>query len=551
MSRQILEGDDRAPTRALLKGIGYTHDDLQKPLVGVIHMWTESMTCNLNHREVATDIKRGVRDAGGTPMELNTIAIPDGISLGTEGMKASLVSREVIADSIELAIRGHMFDAVVIVGGCDKTLPAAAIGYVRAGIPGVIVYSGTIAPGRYEGRDVMLADVYEAVGARAANKITAQDLRDIEDVACPGAGACGGQFTANTMAMAMELLGLSPFGSASPPATHEARRRTSYGIGALVMTTLEKGLTYREVLTRESFENAVRGVVASGGSTNAVLHLIAIAREAGIPLSIDDFDTISAETPIIADMRPGGRFTAYDLFESGGTTVLGRRLLEAGMLHGEQISIDGRTIAEQVKEAVQLEGKPVITTVDKPFRPTGGLRILRGNLAPEGSVVKIAGFSSLHHSGPARVFDCEEDAMEAVLHRRIVAGDVVVIRYEGPKGGPGMREMLGVTSALVGQGLGAQVGLITDGRFSGASRGLMAGHVCPEAADGGPIAIVRDGDMITMDIENRLLSLDLTDEEIMARRTEWRAPEPRYTKGVYAKYAATVKSATDGATTSP
>jgi len=550
-SRAILDGRDRAPTRALLKGIGYTDEDFTKPLIGVIHCWTETMPCNINHRDLAMEVKHGVRAAGGTPMEINTIAVSDGVPLGTENMRASLISREVIADSIELATIGHLFDAVVLIGGCDKTLPACALGYVRAGVPGVIAYSGTIAPGRFQGRDVILPDVYEAVGANAAGHISDEDFRGLENAACPGPGACGPQATANSMAMVMEFLGLSPIGSAGAPAASQERRDVAFGLGEVVMRSLRQGLDPRMVLSRASFENAIRGLTASGGSTNAVLHLLAIAREADIPLTVDDFDRISAETPVIADLRPGGRFTAYDLHQAGGTALVARRLQEAGLLHEDAMTIDGRTIGEQIATAPDGSGAPVLRSVLRPVRPAGGLRILRGNLAPDSCVVKLAGFSKRGHRGPARVFDSEEEAMEAVQAQRIVGGDVVVIRYEGPRGGPGMREMMDVSAALMGQGLGESVALLTDGRFSGASRGFTIGHVTPEAADGGPIAVVADGDVISVDLDSRTVTLEIPDDELADRLSRFVPPEPRYTRGVYAKYAQSVRPATLGASTSP
>lgn len=550
-SRTILDGRDRAPTRALLKAIGYTDEDFTKPIIGVIHSWTETMPCNINHRAVAAEVKRGVRAAGGTPMEINTIAVSDGVPLGTEHMRASLISREVIADSIELATIGHLFDAVVLIGGCDKTLPACALGYVRAGVPGVVAYSGTIAPGRFQGRDVILPDVYEAVGAHAAGRISDEDFRGLEDAACPGPGACGLQATANSMAMVMEFLGLSPIGSASAPAASDERMEVAFGLGEIVMRSLRNGLDHRRVLSRDSFENAIRGLAASGGSTNAVLHLLAIAREAEIPLTVDDFDRISADTPIVADLRPGGRYTAYDLHKAGGTALVARRLLEAGLLHENAMTTDGRTIGEQIAAAPDGTGEPVLGTVQSPVRPAGGLRILRGNLAPDSCVIKLAGFSKRNHRGPARVFDSEEEAMAAVQAQRIVEGDVVIIRYEGPKGGPGMREMMDVSAALMGQGLGGSVALITDGRFSGASRGFTIGHVTPEAAEGGPIAIVQDGDTVSVDLDRRVVDLEVSEEEIAARLSRFTPPPPRYTRGVYAKYAQSVRPATLGASTSP
>ena len=550
-SRTIFEGRDRAPARSYLEGMGYTEEDLNKPIIGVAHSWIETMPCNYNHRHLAEKVKEGIREAGGTPMELNTVSISDGITMGTQGMKTSLVSREIIADSIELVGRGHMFDAMVTIVGCDKTIPAGAMAHVRLGVPGVIVYSGSIAPGRFKGRDVTIQDVFEGVGANAAGRMSDEDLKDLELHACPGAGACGGQFTANTMAMALEFLGLSPIGSASPPALDARKDEVCAAAGTLVMELLERGLTPQRILTRESFENAIVAGAASGGSTNLVLHLLAIAREAGVPLDIDDFDRVSERTPIIADLKPGGRYTAVDLDRAGGTRLFGKRLLDGGLIDGSQLTVTGKSLAEELQNAEEDEGQDVVAPVERPLRSSGGLVILKGNIAPEGCVVKVAGYTRLEHTGPARVFDSEEAAMEAVQAGRIVAGDVVVIRYEGPRGGPGMREMLGVTAALVGQGLGETVALLTDGRFSGATRGLMAGHVAPEAAHGGPIAALRDGDTVTFDIENRTLSVDLPEGELEARLTQWREPEPRYATGVMAKYAALVSSASEGAVTDP
>ena len=550
-SRTIFEGRDRAPARSYLEGMGYTDEDLNKPIIGVAHSWIETMPCNYNHRHLAEKVKEGIREAGGTPMELNTISISDGITMGTQGMKTSLVSREIIADSIELVGRGHMFDAMVTIVGCDKTIPAGAMAHVRLGVPGVIVYSGSIAPGRFKGRDVTIQDVFEGVGANAAGRMSDEDLKDLELHACPGAGACGGQFTANTMAMALEFLGLSPIGSASPPALDARKDEVCVAAGTLVMELLERGLTPQRILTRESFENAIAAGAASGGSTNLVLHLLAIAREAGVPLDIDDFDRVSERTPIIADLKPGGRYTAVDLDRAGGTRLFGKRLLDARLIDGSQLTVTGRSLAEELQHAEEDEGQDVIAPVERPLRSSGGLVILKGNIAPEGCVVKVAGYTRLEHTGPARVFDSEEAAMEAVQAGRIVAGDVVVIRYEGPRGGPGMREMLGVTAALVGQGLGETVALLTDGRFSGATRGLMAGHVAPEAAHGGPIAALRDGDTVTFDIENRTLGVDLPAGELEARLAQWSEPEPRFATGVMAKYAALVSSASEGAVTDP
>ena len=550
-SRTILEGRDRAPARSFLKGMGFSEEDLVKPIIGVAHMWTETMPCNYNHRRLAERVKEGVRAAGGTPMEFNTVSISDGITMGTEGMKASLVSREVIADSIELMGRGHMFDAVVALVGCDKTIPGAAMALVRIDVPGFVVYGGSIAPGRFRGQDVTIQEVFEAVGANAAGRMSDADFRELEDHACPGAGACGGQFTANTMAMALEFLGLSPIGSASPPANDPRKEEVCVAAGERIMDLLHRGLTPRDILTKEAFENAIAAGAASGGSTNLVLHLLAIAREANIPLGMDDFDRVSNRTPIIADLKPGGRYTAVDLDRAGGTRLFGKRLLDAGLIDGEQLTPTGRAIAEEVESVEETPAQDVIVSVESPLRATGGLVILKGNLAPEGCVVKVAGYTRLFHEGPARVFESEEEAMEAATHGRINEGDVLVIRYEGPKGGPGMREMLGVTAALVGQGLGESVSLLTDGRFSGATRGLMAGHVAPEAAHRGPIAALREGDAVTFDVANRVLSVALSDEEIEARLENWRDPLPRYETGVFAKYAALVSSASEGAITQP
>ena len=550
-SRALLEGRDRAPARSMLKAIGFDDEALSKPIIGVAHTWIETMPCNFNQRRLAERVKEGIREAGGTPMELNTIAISDGVTMGTEGMKASLVSREVIADSIELVGRGHMFDAMVCIVGCDKTLPGAAMALVRLGIPGFIVYGGSIDPGRYKGQDITIQEVFEAVGAHAAGRISDGELQEVEESACPGAGACGGQFTANTMAMVLEFLGLSPMGSASPPANDPRKDETCVEAGRLVMEMLGRGVTTKDILTKTSFENAIAAGAATGGSTNLVLHLLAIAREAGIELDIDDFDRVSEKTPIIADMKPGGRYTAVALDKAGGSRLLGRRMVEAGLVDGEALTPTGRTIAEEVEGAEETPGQEVVVPVDSPLKQTGGLVILKGNIAPEGCVVKVAGYTRLRHEGPARVFDSEEEAMDAAQNGRIVEGDIVVIRYEGPKGGPGMREMLGVTAALVGQGLGEHVALLTDGRFSGATRGLMAGHVAPEAAHRGPIAALKEGDRITFDVTNRTLSVDLSDEEIEERLKDWTDPLPRYETGVFAKYAALVGSASEGAVTRP
>src|SRR5437868_190460 len=507
----ITNGRDRAGARAMLKGIGFTDDDLARPIIGVANSWIETMPCNYHLRRLAAKVKEGIRAAGGTPMEFNTVAISDGVTMGTEGMKASLVSREVIADSIELVGRGHMFDAVVALVGCDKTIPGAAMALVRLNVPGFVLYGGSIAPGHFKGKDVTILDVYEAIGANAAGKMSDADLRELENVACPGAGACGGQFTANTMAMALEFIGLSPMGTASVPATDPRKSEVGVRSGQLIMDLLRRGVTPRDILTRQAFENAIAGVAASGGSTNAVLHLLAMAREAGIPLTIDDFDEISRRTPLLADLKPGGRYVAVDLDKAGGVPLVAQRLVAAGLVNADRPTPSGRSLGEEAATAVETPGQDVVRPLENPLKPHGGLVILKGNLAPEGCVVKIAGHERMHHRGPARVFDREEDAMAAVTSNAIRAGDVVVIRYEGPKGGPGMREMLGVTAAIVGAGLGESVALLTDGRFSGATHGLMAGHVAPEAAVGGPVAVVRDGDMIVFDIAKRRLDVELTD----------------------------------------
>ncbi len=550
-SRVILEGRDRAPARSFYKAMGFTDEDLRKPIVGVANTWTETMPCNLNLRRTAEHVKRGIREAGGTPMEFNTIAVSDGITMGTEGMKASLVSREVIADSIELVARGYMFDAVIALTACDKTTPGAAMALLRLNVPSLLLYGGSIAPGKYKGREITVISVFEAVGANMAGKISDAELLEIENAACPGAGACGGQFTANTMATAFEFLGLSPVGSASPGATDPRRDEEGYRAGVLVMDMLRRGMLPRDLCTREAFENAIAAAAGTGGSTNSVLHLLAMAREAGVPLEIDDFDTISRRTPIIADLQPGGKYAALDVDRAGGVQLIAKRMVEANLVHAGTLTPTGRTLAEESAAAVETPGQVVITTADRPFKPTGGLVILRGNLAPEGSVVKVAGHERPFHRGRARVFDREEDAMRAVEAREVVAGDVVVIRYEGPKGGPGMREMLGVTSAIVGQGLGETVALVTDGRFSGATRGLMVGHVAPEAFVGGPIAHVREGDSIVIDIDNRRLEVEVDDGELQARKAAWKARPPAYTEGVFAKYISLVTSASQGAITRP
>ena len=550
-SAAITDGPDRAPARAMLKGTGFTDEDLAKPLIGVATTWIETMPCNLNQRDLAQHVKRGIRAAGGTPMELNTISVSDGVSMGTEGMRASLVSREVIADSIELASRGHMFDGIVCLVGCDKTIPAAAMALARLDIPGLVLYNGSIAPGRYKGRDVTIQNVFEVVGAHAAGRATAEEVHALESVACPGAGACGGQFTANTMSMALDVLGISPAGLNGVPATDPGKATAAEDAGRLVMDLVRNDVRPSQIVTREAIDNAIAAVAASGGSTNGVLHLLAIAWEFGIPLSIDDFDTIATRTPIVASLVPGGRFVATDLHAAGGVAVMTRELVGAGLVNADTRNVDGRTLAEIADAAEETPGQEVILPIDRPLSPTGGLAILRGNLAPEGSVVKLAGHERRLHTGPARVFDREEDAFAAVKAQSIQPGDVVVIRNEGPAGGPGMREMLHVTAALVGEGLGEEVALITDGRFSGATHGFMVGHVAPEAYRGGPIAALRDGDEITLDVEARELRVALSDDEIAARLAGWSPPPPRYTRGVLAKYASGVSWAWGGAVTRP
>lgn len=548
-SAALVDGLGRAPARAMLKAVGLTDDDLSKPLVGVANTWIEIMPCNVHLRALAGWVKEGIRAAGGTPIEFNTIAVSDGISMGTEGMKASLISREVVADSIELVTRGHLFDAVVALAGCDKTIPGAAMALARLDLPGLVLYGGSIAPGTFQGRDVTIQDVFEAVGAQAAGRMSVEDLHALEDRACPGAGACGGQFTANTMATALEFLGLSFMGSAGVPAEDPARQEVARAAGRLVMEALHADRRPGRLLTRGAFENSITSIAATGGSTNGVLHLLALARECGVPLRIEDFDRLSRKTPILADLKPGGRFVATDMQRAGGTRLLARRLAEAGLLNADEPTISGRTIGDEAREGRETPGQRVIRPLSDPVQATGGLAILKGSLAPEGCVVKTAGHTRPRHRGPARVFDREEDAFAAVQARRITPGDVVVIRYEGPSGGPGMREMLAVTAALVGQGLGEQVALLTDGRFSGATHGLMAGHVAPEAARGGPIAAVREGDMISFDVEARRLDIEITDDEIRSRLASWKAPAPRYPRGVFAKYARLVSSASEGAVT--
>ncbi|PYV99824.1 MAG: dihydroxy-acid dehydratase [Acidobacteria bacterium] len=550
-SRAITEGRDRAGARAMFKAIGFTDSDLSKPLIGVANTWIETMPCNFHLRRLSAKVKEGIRAAGGTPMEFNTIAISDGETMGTEGMRASLVSREVIADSIELVCRGQMFDAVLCIVGCDKTIPAAAMALARLNIPGLVLYGGTIAAGRYRGKDVTLLDVYEGIGAHAAGKLNDQELRELEDVACPGAGACGGQYTANTMSTVMEIIGLSPMGFNSVPAMDSNKDEVAFNSGKLVMKLLQDDLRPKAILTREAFENAIASVAATGGSTNAILHLLALARETGVPLEIDDFQKVSERTPLLADLKPAGRFVAADMHNAGGVRLLARRLLRGGHLHAKALTVTGLSVSAESEAAIETPSQEVIVPLEKPLKETGGLVILKGNIAPEGCVAKISGHERLTHRGPARVFESEEDAMAAVLGKQIRPGDVVVIRNEGPKGGPGMREMLAVTGAIVGEGLGESVALLTDGRFSGATRGLMMGHVSPEAALGGPIAALRDGDTVNIDVNQRSLEVELSDTALRQRLAEWKPPQPRYPNGVFAKYAALVSSASEGAVTRP
>jgi dihydroxy-acid dehydratase len=545
----ITDGPDRAPTRAMLKAAGFSDEDLARPIIGVANTWIEIGPCNFHLRRLAAKVKEGIRAAGATPMEFNTVSISDGISMGVEGMKCSLISREVIADSIELVARGNHFDGLVCLSGCDKTNPGVVMALARLDIPGLALYGGSIAPGHLGDKDLTIQDVFEAVGAYASGRIDQQQLKAVENSACPGAGACGGQFTANTMSTVMELLGISPMGSNGIPATVAEKDEAAFNAGKLVVELLRRNLRPSQIITRQAIENAIAAVAATGGSTNAVLHLLAIAREAGVALTIDDFDRISDRTPLIADLKPGGRFVANDLYKAGGIQLVAKRLLDAGLIHGDALTVTGQTIGEAVRMTKEIAGQEVVRQVASPLKSTGGLVILKGNLAPEGCVVKVAGHERMLHKGPARVFDREEDAFQAVQSGQVRPNDVVVIRYEGPKGGPGMREMLGVTAALVGAGLGDSVALLTDGRFSGATHGLMAGHVAPEAADGGPIAALRDGDTVIFDIKTRRLDVDLPANEITARLKAWSAPAPRYKTGVMAKYARLVSSASEGAVT--
>jgi dihydroxy-acid dehydratase len=548
-SYTITQGRDRAAARSQLKAIGFTDADLKKPIIGIANTWIGTMPCNFNLRGLAVDVAEGIRAAGGTPMEYNTIAISDGITMGTEGMKASLVSRDVIADSIELVARGHMFDGIVALVACDKTIPGAAMALLRLNIPGVILYGGSILPGHYKGRDLTIQDVFEAIGANAAGRMSDDELLAIENTACPGAGACGGQFTANTMATVMELIGLSPLGTASVPQVDPRKHGVAKRCGEIILDAVRQNRKPRDIVTRAALENAIAAVASTGGSTNGVLHLLAMAREAEVPLEIDDFQTVSERTPLLVDLKPAGRFVAVDVDKAGGIPVIAQRLVEGGFVDGSVLTVTGRTLAEEAAEAKETPGQEVIRPLSNPIKKSGGLVILRGSIAPEGCVIKVTGMDRKQQRGPARVFNCEEDAMHAVLEGRIRDGDILVIRYEGPRGGPGMREMLGVTSAIVGAGLSEGVALLTDGRFSGATRGFMVGHVAPEAAVGGPIAAIEEGDSILIDITNRTIDLEVPASVIEERLSKWTAPEPRYKKGVFAKYVKLVSSASEGAVT--
>jgi dihydroxy-acid dehydratase len=549
-SYTITQGRERAGARAMLKAIGFTDEDLKKPIIGVANTWIETMPCNYNLRELAVKVKEGIREAGGTPMEFNTIAISDGVTMGTEGMKTSLVSREIIADSVELMVRGHMFDGVVALVACDKTIPGAAMGLLRVNVPGVILYGGTILPGRHKGHDITVQDVFEAMGANARGLMSDAELRDIEDHACPGAGACGGQFTANTMATVMEIIGLSPLGTAAVPQVDPRKDDVARRCGQIIMDAVRNNRRVRDICTRKAFENAIAAVAGSAGSTNAVLHLLAMAREADVPLTIDEFEKVCARTPVFVDIKPAGRFMAADIDKAGGIPVIAKRLLDAKLADGSALTVTGRTLAEEAAEAHETPGQEVILPLEKALKPRGGIAILRGNLAPEGCVIKLAGHSKMVHTGPARVFDSEDDARRAVMDGKIQAGDVVIIRNEGPRGGPGMQEMLAVTGAIVGAGLSETVALMTDGRFSGATHGFMIAHVAPEAYDGGPIAVVEEGDRIVIDANRGLLDLDIPAAELKRRLAAWKPPAPRYPTGVMAKYCALVASASEGAITS-
>ena len=555
-SRVLLEGPDRAPARAMMKAVGFTDEDLSRPQIGVAHSWIGTMPCNWNHRKLAEKVMQGVRAAGGTPIEVNTVSITDGITMGTEGMKGSLISREIVADSVELVARSHMFDGLVTISGCDKTIPAMAMVLGRVNVPGLMLYCGSIMFGRCAGstgpfanRNLTIQDVFEALGAYNAGKISLEEFKDVEDHACPGAGACGGQFTANTMATAYEMLGMSPMGWNGIPATDPRKEEVAFESGKLVMQLVRKGITPRSLVTRRSFENAITGVLATGGSTNAVLHLPATAKDFGLKLSIDDFDRLSKKTPVVADLKPWGTYTAPEMHEAGGMAVVGKRLVEAGLIHGGEKTVTGRTIGEEIAAATEPPGQEVIKPLKQALKPTGGIVILRGNLAPGGCVIKLSGQSKSEHRGPARVFEREEGAFKAVKEGKIKPNDVIVIRYEGPKGGPGMREMLHVTGALQGAGLGDTVALMTDGRFSGASHGFVMAHIVPEAAERGPIAAVKSGDMIHIDVKKRRVDVEISGAEMKKRLAKWKAPKPRYTSGVFHKYAITVSNASEGAVT--
>ena len=549
-SYTITQGRDRAPARSMLKAIGFTDEDLRKPIIGIANTWIETMPCNYNLRDLAVHVKAGIRAAGGTPMEFNTIAISDGVTMGTEGMKASLVSRDLIADSIELTARGYMFDGLVCLVACDKTIPGAAMAALRLNVPSVVLYGGSILPGILNGKELSIQDVFEAVGACAAGKITDCQLKEIEDHACPGAGACGGQFTANTMATVMEIIGLCPMGMASVPQVDKRKDKVAYDCGAIIMNAVKNDLKPRDICTRAAFDNAIASVAASGGSTNAVLHLLAMAKDAGIKLTIDDFQRISNRTPLLVDIKPAGKYFAVDVDKAGGIPVIAKRLMDGGYADGNCGTITGKTFKQEMSAVKETPGQQVIHTLKNPIKKTGGIVILKGNMAPEGSVLKVTGIDKKQHRGPARVFNREEDAMKAATTGKIKAGDILVIRYEGPKGGPGMREMLGVTGAIVGAGLSDSVALMTDGRFSGATRGFMIGHVAPEAQDGGTIALVKERDMITIDIEKRTITLEVSKSEMAARKAKWKAPKLKYKTGVFAKYVRLVSSAAQGAVTS-
>ena len=550
-SYAITDGPDRAAARTMLMfgDGGLSPEDLDKPIIGVANTWIEIGPCNFHLRRLAAKVKEGIREAGGTPLEFNTVSISDGITMGTEGMKTSLISREIIADSIELVSIGNMFDAVVALCGCDKTVPGTVMALARLDIPSLTLYGGSIMPGKFQGRDVTIQDVFEAVGQHAEGTITVEELDDLISKGCPGPGACGGQFTANTMATAVEMLGIAPMGSGSVPAVLEEKDKEAYRVGQLVMDMLAADRRPSQIITRKSLENAITSVAATAGSTNGILHLLAIAHEAGVPITIEDFHTISQRTPVLADLKPGGQFVANDLYEAGGIPFLAKRMAEAGLLHTDELTVTGKTIGEEANAATETEGQQVVRPVDAPLKPTGGFAILRGNLAPDGCVIKLAGQDRTLHRGPARIFEREEDTFAAIKGGEIKPGDVVVIRYEGPTGGPGMREMLGVTAAIVGAGLSEEVALLTDGRFSGATHGFMICHVAPEAAKGGPIAILQEGDEIVIDAKERRLDVELSDAEIQARFEKWTPPEPPYKRGVMAKYANAVSSASEGAVT--